>query len=322
MPDQATLDALTGNLLGRAAEGAEGAPPAQPAPDLPPNVRSLRPEPADGVPPAPARTAPSEDDPELPAETLAERVERAVNPGPVTDADPEPAPPGDPAQPQLSERELQLQRERDELAAFKTQVEQAQEVATFEDTWAEVWDQGYAQFQQMAQGKAREMQQAGHSQEEIDSWVLRNVLPRQQQWEAQVAANERAATQAFYATRGQPSQVDQLLTQHGLGNEDRATLAKYQAHPDVMKQVAADIAAERARVAHRDQAVVRTARDQRAQEFSERAFEPGAPGAPAGKKPWSGFTAEDFASGRAQEAMSTVLLSRARRSVPGMQRTG
>lgn len=196
----------------------------------------------------------------------------------------------------MTAREIEMQRQLDDMKAKIAEAEITDKIAEQQGKWDLQWNKGQdywektkpaelaSQLQAMAKDRGWSDLELERAMRGADNWLAQ----QHRKWNDDFNQNEKADPLLQRAAYNAPDLATQLVEQYGLRPETRSALAKYAANPDLMKDVAASIAAhtgaEVQQIRQRDEAVTTAARTQVAQHL-QNGITPGAPNVAAGKLP-------------------------------------
>lgn len=182
------------------------------------------------------------------------------------------------AEPQepLTPREIELQRQLDEIKAEKETLTVQQQIDTVQDLYDNQWNEGEKFWTTTVPGRVRAaVAEKGGS--ELDVARAMAVVERKYgDWKAEFVHNYETDHRLDPDSYNAPDLVTSLISEHGLSDEDRPAIQKFAANPDVMKDFAAALGSRVAALAQRDQAVNQAAAQQVNQHIAG-GFAPGAP---------------------------------------------
>lgn len=242
-------------------------------------------------------TATDDGDERMSLDEFAEALSGQVAPDPAVGQQPVAPQAVDIATPvNMTAREIEMQKQLDDMKAKIAEAELTDKIAARQSQWDVQWNTGQDYYEkdlptQVLSQVQRMAQDKGWSDVEVERAKANGLLWAKDQhriWNETFSQNERADPLLQRSSYNTPDLATQLIEQYGLSPETRSALAKYASNPELMKDVAATIAAHTgAEVQHirqRDQEVVTAARTQVAQHL-QNGISPGAPNVAAGKLP-------------------------------------
>lgn len=274
------------------------------------------------TPPAAANpeTATDTGDERMSLDEFAEALSGQVAPDPVAGQQAAPQSVAVATPVNMTAREIELQKRVDEMAAKIAEAELEDKIAAHQGQWDLRWNEGQDYYEQNLPRQVvaevqRMAQDKGWSDLEVERAKANGLLWAKDQhriWNETFSQNERADPLLRKDAYAAPDLATQLIEQYGLRAETRSALAKYANNPDLMKDVAATIAAhtgaEVQQIRQRDADVTTAARTQVAQHL-QNGISPNAPNVAVAKLPpdWSKVDKHEAASFWASQARNGSL---------------